>query len=79
MPYVLCSMTGPLKRFAFLGVTQPTNLQPPFHRVEALPSGAWVAMLTEAPLNLDRSEHLDALKAAYERLSTIGGRVEVAP
>jgi hypothetical protein len=34
----------------------------------------WVVKLTEAPLDLDNSAHLDALKRAYERFPEIGGR-----
>jgi hypothetical protein len=34
-----------------------------------------VVQLTEAPLELDTSAHLEALKRAYERFPEIGGRV----
>ncbi|ATB42905.1 hypothetical protein CYFUS_008384 [Cystobacter fuscus] len=37
-------------------------------------TGGWVVQLTEAPLDLDDSTHLDALKRAYERFPEIGGR-----
>ena len=37
-------------------------------------SGGWVVQLTEEPLDLDRPDHLDALKRAYERFPQIGGR-----
>jgi hypothetical protein len=34
----------------------------------------WVVRLTDAPLDLDRPEHLSALLRAYERFPQIGGR-----
>jgi hypothetical protein len=37
-------------------------------------TGGWVVQLTDAPLDLDNSTHLDALKRAYERFPEIGGR-----
>ncbi len=37
-------------------------------------SGGWVVQLTDAPLDLDNSAHLDALLWAYERFPQIGGR-----
>ncbi len=37
-------------------------------------TGGWVVRLTDAPLDLDNSAHLDALKRAYERFPKIGGR-----
>ena len=37
-------------------------------------SGGWVVQLTDEPLDLDRPEHLDALKRTYERFPEIGGR-----
>ena len=37
-------------------------------------TGGWVVRLTDAPLDLDNPEHLDALKRAYERFPEIGGR-----
>ncbi|WP_043712424.1 DUF5953 family protein [Corallococcus macrosporus] len=37
-------------------------------------SGGWVVRLTDAPLDYDNPEHLDALKRAYERFPKIGGR-----
>ena len=36
--------------------------------------GGWVVQLTDEPLDLDRPEHLDALKRTYERFPEIGGR-----
>ncbi|HEX8441168.1 DUF5953 family protein, partial [Archangium sp.] len=37
-------------------------------------TGGWVVGLTDAPLDLDNSAHLDALLRAYERFPVIGGR-----
>jgi hypothetical protein len=37
-------------------------------------TGGWVVRLTEAPLELDKPAHLDALLRAYERFPEIGGR-----
>ncbi len=37
-------------------------------------AAGWVVPLTDAPLDLDRSEHLVALRQAYERFPAIGGR-----
>ena len=37
-------------------------------------SGGWVVRLTDEPLDLDRPDHLDALKRTYERFPEIGGR-----
>jgi hypothetical protein len=80
MPYVLCWINyWSAETVRLLGLTQLTDLQTLFHRIEMCQSGAWVAQLTEAPLDLDRPEHLASLKAAYERLPVVGGRVEVAP
>jgi hypothetical protein len=36
--------------------------------------GGWVLRLTDAPLDLDRPEHLAALREAYDRLPEVGGR-----
>jgi hypothetical protein len=37
-------------------------------------SNGWVLPLTDAPLDLDKPDHLDALLRAYERFPVIGGR-----
>ncbi|RKH65745.1 DUF5953 family protein [Corallococcus aberystwythensis] len=42
-------------------------------------TGGWVVQLTDAPLDLDIPEHLDALKQAYERFPVIGGRPAPSP
>jgi hypothetical protein len=44
-------------------------------RARRTATGGWVVQLTDAPLDLDIPAHLDALKRAYERFPTIGGRV----
>lgn len=36
--------------------------------------GGWIVQLTEAPLDLDNSEHLDILQRAYASFPEIGGR-----
>ncbi|RKH85451.1 hypothetical protein D7Y21_22955 [Corallococcus sp. AB045] len=38
------------------------------------PAGGWVVQLTEAPLDYDNPEHIEALRRAYERFPAIGGR-----
>jgi hypothetical protein len=43
-------------------------------RARRTASGGWVVQLTDAPLDLDNPAHLDALKRAYARFPTIGGR-----
>jgi hypothetical protein len=43
-------------------------------RARRTASGGWVVQLTDEPLDLDRPEHLDALKRTYERFPEIGGR-----
>jgi hypothetical protein len=45
-------------------------------RARRTASGGWVVSLTAAPLDLDKPEHLEALKRAYERFPEIGGRAE---
>ncbi|WP_375759858.1 DUF5953 family protein [Corallococcus exercitus] len=37
-------------------------------------ANGWVVRLTDAPLDLDKPEHLEALLRAYERFPKIGGR-----
>ncbi|RKI33381.1 hypothetical protein D7Y27_34785 [Corallococcus sp. AB004] len=43
-------------------------------RSRRTPSGGWVVQLTEAPLDYDNPEHIEALRRAYERFPAIGGR-----
>jgi len=42
-------------------------------RARRTASGGWVVRLTDAPLDLDTPDHLDALLRAYERFPAIGG------
>jgi hypothetical protein len=44
-------------------------------RARRTATGGWVVRLTEAPLELDKPAHLNALLRAYERFPEIGGRV----
>jgi hypothetical protein len=37
--------------------------------------GGWIVRLTDAPLDLDKPEHLDALLHAYKRFPAIGRRI----
>ncbi|HYO52724.1 DUF5953 family protein [Archangium sp.] len=46
-------------------------------RARRTASGGWVVSLTEAPLDLDKPAHVEALKQAYDRFREIGGRAEV--
>jgi len=41
-------------------------------RATALDDGGWIVRLTDDPLDLDRPDHLDAVKRAYERFAEIG-------
>ncbi|RKI65257.1 hypothetical protein D7X55_16600 [Corallococcus sp. AB049A] len=43
-------------------------------RARRTASGGWVVRLTDAPLDLDDPDHLEALKRTYERFPEIGGR-----
>ncbi|RKH41194.1 hypothetical protein D7Y23_33415 [Corallococcus sp. AB050B] len=43
-------------------------------RARRTATGGWIVRLTDAPLELDKAEHLDALLRAYERFPKIGGR-----
>ncbi|CAM3954276.1 DUF5953 family protein [Corallococcus exiguus] len=43
-------------------------------RSRRTPAGGWVVQLTEAPLDYDNPEHIEALRRAYERFPVIGGR-----
>jgi hypothetical protein len=38
-------------------------------------SGGWMVQLTQEPLDLDNSEHLEVLLRTYERFPRVGGRV----
>ncbi|MCP3143278.1 DUF5953 family protein [Pyxidicoccus xibeiensis] len=43
-------------------------------RARRTTSGGWIVQLTDAPLDLDKPDHLAALLWAYERFPEIGGR-----
>ena len=44
-------------------------------RARRTATGAWLVQLTETPLDLDNTAHLEALLRAYERFPEIGGRL----
>ncbi|KFE69046.1 DUF5953 family protein [Hyalangium minutum] len=58
-----------------IGFPDPSRDAELLSRARRTASGGWVVQLTEAPLELGTSAHLDALKRAYERFPEIGGRV----
>ncbi|MGE6761278.1 DUF5953 family protein [Corallococcus interemptor] len=45
-------------------------------RARRTASGGWIVRLTDAPLDLDDPDHLEALKRTYERFPEIGGRTQ---
>ncbi|WP_395839184.1 DUF5953 family protein [Cystobacter fuscus] len=57
-----------------IGFPDPARDADLLSRSRCTATGGWVVQLTEAPLDLDDSTHLDALKRAYERFPEIGGR-----
>jgi uncharacterized protein DUF5953 len=57
-----------------IGFPDPARDAELLKRARRTASGGWVVQLTEAPLDYDNPSHLDALKRAYERFPTIGGR-----
>ncbi|EPX65124.1 hypothetical protein D187_000549 [Cystobacter fuscus DSM 2262] len=57
-----------------IGFPDPAHDAELLSRSRCTATGGWVVQLTEAPLDLDDSTHLDALKRAYERFPEIGGR-----
>jgi len=59
-----------------IGFPDPSRDAELLARARRTASGGWVVSLTEAPLDLDKPEHLNALKRAYERFPEIGGRSE---
>jgi hypothetical protein len=58
-----------------IGFPDPARDADLFARARRTAMGGWIVQLTDAPLDLDNSAHLDALKQAYERFPEIGGRV----
>ncbi|HZH12796.1 MAG TPA: DUF5953 family protein [Archangium sp.] len=59
-----------------IGFPEPSRDAELLARARRTASGGWVVSLTEAPLDLDKPAHLEALKQAYERFPQIGGRAE---
>ncbi|HEY0095019.1 MAG TPA: DUF5953 family protein [Archangium sp.] len=59
-----------------IGFPDPSRDAELLARARRTASGGWVVSLTAAPLDLDKPEHLNALKRAYERFPEIGGRSE---
>ncbi|KFA90738.1 DUF5953 family protein [Archangium violaceum] len=59
-----------------LGFPDPSRDAELLARARRTESGGWVVSLTDAPLDLDKPAHLEALKRAYERFPEIGGRAE---
>ncbi|MFY0524328.1 DUF5953 family protein [Archangium gephyra] len=57
-----------------IGFPDPARDADLLSRSRRTATGGWVVWLTDAPLDLDNSAHLDALKQAYERFPKIGGR-----
>jgi hypothetical protein len=57
-----------------LGFPDATRDAELLSRARRTATGGWVVALTEAPLDLDRPEHLAALLRAYARFPEIGGR-----
>ena len=59
-----------------IGFPDPSRDAELLARARRTASGGWVVSLTDAPLDLDKPAHLEALKQAYERFPEIGGRAE---
>lgn len=57
-----------------IGFPDPARDAELLSRARRTATGGWVVQLTDAPLDLAIPAHLDALKRAYERFPTIGGR-----
>jgi uncharacterized protein DUF5953 len=57
-----------------IGFPDPARDAELLSRARRTATGGWVVGLTDAPLDLDNSAHLDALLRAYERFPEIGGR-----
>jgi hypothetical protein len=52
----------------------PTRDADLLSRAQRTETNGWVVRLTDAPLDLDKPAHLDALLRAYDRFPKIGGR-----
>lgn len=59
-----------------IGFPNPSRDAELLARARRTASGGWVVSLTAAPLDLDKPEHLEALKRAYARFPEVGGRSE---
>ncbi|WP_425117442.1 DUF5953 family protein [Archangium violaceum] len=59
-----------------IGFPDPSRDAELLSRARRTASGGWLVSLTAAPLDLDKPEHLEALKRAYARFPEIGGRSE---
>jgi hypothetical protein len=57
-----------------IGFPDPARDAELLSRARRTATGGWIVRLTEAPLELDHPEHLDALLRTYERFPEIGGR-----
>ena len=57
-----------------IGFPDPARDEALLSRARRTETGGWVVQLTDAPLDLDNTSHLDTLKRAYERFPKIGGR-----
>ncbi|MFY0562201.1 DUF5953 family protein [Archangium lansingense] len=57
-----------------IGFPDPARDVDLLSRARRTATGGWIVRLTDAPLDLDNSAHLNALKRAYERFPEIGGR-----
>jgi hypothetical protein len=58
-----------------IGFPDPARDADLLSRSRRTATGGWIVRLTDAPLDLDNSAHLEALLQAYERFPEIGGRV----
>jgi len=57
-----------------IGFPDPARDAELLSRARRTATGGWVVQLTQAPLELDDPDHLNALLHAYERFPAIGGR-----
>ncbi|RKH77708.1 hypothetical protein D7Y21_36880 [Corallococcus sp. AB045] len=57
-----------------LGFPAPSRDAEWLSRARRTPADGWLLQLTDAPLDLDKPDHLAALLRAYERFPEIGGR-----
>ncbi|WP_404372532.1 DUF5953 family protein [Corallococcus coralloides] len=57
-----------------LGFPDPSRDEDLISRARRTATDGWIVSLTDAPLDLDKPAHLEALLKAYERFPKIGGR-----